>query len=302
MALPISQFRATPELTLGAGLTHFLKYEYTDYTTLSGGAAEIARVGNCTPVTTAILSGTTYQAQTVCQLSRNGNKLEDTPAMALALNASYRRPFGRANRSWFADLDMSYTGQRFLEDDNTIWLDSYWNTNIRFGIEGERWSATVYCDNVFDDDTVRSAGTGPGNIFADVRTGARSILTQKGGEKISYASARFGADDLTLYALTDKDSEFRRLVKIDVATGKHTPLTQQLPWDVDEFEVSPDGALIAFVTNENGAGVLHLLDAKTGQERAVPKLPLGTVSSLEWHNNSRDLAFNLTSAKAALDV
>ena len=168
-----TQFRATPELTLGAGLTHFLKYEYTDYTTLSGGAAEIARVGNCTPVTTAILSGTTYQAQTVCQLSRNGNKLEDTPAMALALNASYRRPFGRANRSWFADLDMSYTGQRFLEDDNTIWLESYWNTNVRFGIEGERWSATVYCDNVFDDATVRSAGTGPGNSFAVVRTGVR---------------------------------------------------------------------------------------------------------------------------------
>jgi len=91
-----TQFRATPELTLGAGLTHFLKYEYTDYTTLSGGAAEIARVGNCTPVTTAILSGTTYKAQNICQLPRNGNKLEDTPAMALALNASYRRAFGRA--------------------------------------------------------------------------------------------------------------------------------------------------------------------------------------------------------------
>lgn len=104
--------------------------------------------------------------------------------------------------------------------------------------------------------------------FADTKTGARSILTQKGGDKVSSGGARFSADALTVYATTDKDSEFRRLVKIDVATGKHTPLTAHIPWDVDEFEVSPDGAVIAFVTNEDGVGVLHLLEVKT--ERNAP--------------------------------
>ena len=130
--------------------------------------------------------------------------------------------------------------------------------------------------------------------FADTKTGARSILTQKGGDKVSYGSARFSADALTVFATTDRDAEFRRLVKIDVATGKHTALTAHIPWDVDEFEVSPDGAVIAFVTNEDGVGVLHLLDAKTARELPVPKLPLGTVAGLEWHNNGRELAFNLS--------
>ena len=138
--------------------------------------------------------------------------------------------------------------------------------------------------------------------FADTKTGARSILTQKGGAKVSYGGARFSADALTVYATTDKDAEFRRLVKIDVATGKHTPLTAHIPWDVDEFEVSPDGAVIAFVTNEDGVGVLHLLDVKIEKERPAPKLPLGTVANLEWHANGRDLAFNLSSAKSAYDV
>lgn len=138
--------------------------------------------------------------------------------------------------------------------------------------------------------------------FADTKTGARSILTQKGGDKVSHGGARFSADALTVYATTDKDSEFRRLVKIDVATGKHTPLTAHIPWDVDEFEVSPDGAVIAFVTNEDGVGVLHLLEVKTEKERPAPKLPLGTVANLEWHANGRDLAFNLSSAKSAYDV
>ena len=138
--------------------------------------------------------------------------------------------------------------------------------------------------------------------FADTKTGARSILTQKGGPKVSYGSARFSADALTVFATTDRDAEFRRLVKIDVATGKHTPLTAHIPWDVDEFELSPDGSLIAFVTNEDGVGVLHLLDVKTEKERPAPKLPLGTVANLEWHRNGRDLAFNLNSAKSTYDV
>ena len=138
--------------------------------------------------------------------------------------------------------------------------------------------------------------------FADTKTGARSILTQKGGPKVSYGSARFSADALTVFATTDRDAEFRRLVKIDVATGKHTPLTAHIPWDVDEFELSPDGSLIAFVTNEDGVGVLHLLDVKTERERPAPKLPLGTVANLEWHRNGRDLAFNLNSAKSTYDV
>jgi dipeptidyl aminopeptidase/acylaminoacyl peptidase len=34
----------------------------------------------------------------------------------------------------------------------------------------------------------------------------------------------------------------------------------------------------------------------------VPKLPLGVPSNLSWHENSRDLAFNMTSAKSPFDV
>lgn len=40
----------------------------------------------------------------------------------------------------------------------------------------------------------------------------------------------------------------------------------------------------------------------TDKEVALPKLPLGTVGNLEFHENSRDLAFNLTSADAPTDV
>src|SRR5208282_3970745 len=75
-----------------------------------------------------------------------------------------------------------------------------------------------------------------------------------------------------------------------------------LSWDVDEFRLSKDGAKLAFVTNEDGIGVLHLMDTTTRRELNVPKLPVGLISGLQWHSDSRNLAFVLNSARSPSDV
>ena len=167
------QWRVTDTLTAGFGVTHFLKYEFTDYTTLTSGPAEIARVGNCTPVTTLITSGTTNSAQTTCSVDRAGKKFEDTPETAAAFNLSYRKPMGDGGRYWFADADYSYVGERFVEDDNSVWLQAYSNVNLRFGLGGDRWSATLFIDNATDDDKVKSAVTTPAISYGDVRSAVR---------------------------------------------------------------------------------------------------------------------------------
>jgi dipeptidyl aminopeptidase/acylaminoacyl peptidase len=137
----------------------------------------------------------------------------------------------------------------------------------------------------------------------DVTTGARRVVTPKGGpEKVAYGGAQWSADGKRLFVTTDRESEFQRLVSLDLVTGKHTYLTSQIPWDVDSFAVSPDGRTIAFETNEEGASVLHLLDTATGQEKPAPTVPVGLVGGLQWHNNGRDLGFVLTSARSPADV
>jgi len=136
----------------------------------------------------------------------------------------------------------------------------------------------------------------------DTKTGKKELITPKGDEKIAYSDAKFTADDKMFYLLTDKGSEFQRLVRYDPLTKFESVLTSDIPWDVDEMAVSPNGEWIAIVINEDGAGTLRVLESKSGKERRSPKLPLGTIGNLHFHENNRDLAFNLSSAKSPADV
>jgi dipeptidyl aminopeptidase/acylaminoacyl peptidase len=137
----------------------------------------------------------------------------------------------------------------------------------------------------------------------DARSGAKTLLTPKGsGVKISYGLGQFTKDSKGAYVTTDKDSEFQRLAYIDFSTMQPTYLSGGIPWDVDEFDLSYDGATLAFVTNEDGFGVLHLLDTNTRQEKPVPALPKGVISGIRWHKNNRDLGFSLSSSSSSSDV
>ena len=136
----------------------------------------------------------------------------------------------------------------------------------------------------------------------DATTGRKELITPKGAVNVAYGDVHFDHAGKGVYVSTDKGSEFQRLAYIDLATRKHTYLSSHIPWDVDGFDVSPDGKLIAFVTNEDGLGVLHLLDAATKRERPVPKLPPGVISGAFWHHNSRDLAFGVESARSTSDA
>ncbi len=139
--------------------------------------------------------------------------------------------------------------------------------------------------------------------IVDAKRDEKTLITPKGGDvKIAYGSGRFSKDGKGIYVTTDKDSEFQRLAYVDLGTKQHTYLTSNIPWDVDEFDLSYDGKTIAFVTNEDGFGVLHLLDTRTRKEMPVPKLPKGVISGVSWHRNSRDLGFNLSSARSSSDV
>ncbi len=139
--------------------------------------------------------------------------------------------------------------------------------------------------------------------LVDVATGEKSLLTPKGNvDKVNYGQARFSKDGRGVYLTTDKDSDFMRLVYMDLATRQQTFLSNQIKWDIDSFALSPDGKTIAFVTNEEGVGRLHLFDTKSRKEKTPPSLPVGIISGLRWHQSGKDLGFNFSSARTPADI
>lgn len=137
----------------------------------------------------------------------------------------------------------------------------------------------------------------------DIATGEKTLLTpQEGDEKVAYGGAEFSKDGKGIYFATDKGSEFRRLTYMDLATKTMTPLSSHINWDVNGFELSDDGKLLAFSTNENGFSTLRILDTATRKEIKLPKLPPGQVGGFNWHRKTGELGFNVTSYQSLSDV
>jgi len=138
--------------------------------------------------------------------------------------------------------------------------------------------------------------------LVDVASGNKTQLSPKSNQPELYDYPQFGKDGKGIFVVTDHDSDFRRLAYIDAASRKISYIPSPARWDVDEFQLAPDGKTLAFVTNEDGISRLHLFDVLSGKERPSPLLPVGIISDLKWRRDSTDLAFNFKSARTPNDV
>jgi dipeptidyl aminopeptidase/acylaminoacyl peptidase len=117
---------------------------------------------------------------------------------------------------------------------------------------------------------------------------------------IAYGGVEF-APDGSLWVTSDEGSDFQRLGTIDPKTGAFTPRGPKENWDVDTFDIAPDGSFIAYVTNEAGMAKLKLLDPKTDKVRVVDTLPAGIIGGLEI-SEWGEIGLTFTSARSAADA
>jgi len=141
--------------------------------------------------------------------------------------------------------------------------------------------------------------------LVEVANGATRDLTPRpapGGEPVFYGNVRFAKDGRSLYWTTDAGSEFHRLTRYDIQTKASKVLTSAISWDVEDFELSEDGRLLAFSTNEDGLSRLHFLETETDRELPAPKLPAANIGRLGFRPGSKELAFTMTSAGIPSDA
>ena len=148
-------------------------------------------------------------------------------------------------------------------------------------VKGGGWNIAAFMPNGREAIVADSQSISKVNLYRlDLQSGAmRSIGDHR--REIAYYQMKV-APDGRLWVLSDEGSDVQRLGIVDIASGKFTPRSPALNWDIEEFAISDDGRSIAFLSNEAGVSRLYLLDTASGAVRRVDGLPEGVAGDLEF--------------------
>jgi len=144
-------------LTLSASYT-FLNAKYTEWNVNVSSIYNVTRAQQCAVVDDP---GSNDPDDKLCNINFAGNALERQPENALVTQLNYTRSLGNTSMEWFVEGNSSYQDKRWIDAENSTYFDSYWLTDIRFGLLADKWDALIYINNVFDDDTIKTGGSGP---------------------------------------------------------------------------------------------------------------------------------------------
>jgi len=130
--------------------------------------------------------------------------------------------------------------------------------------------------------------------------GLRALLEPS--SQIGIGQARYARDGAAVYFNSDLGGEFRRLQRLDLATGAIEVLTEAIPWDVEAFALAPDGNALALVFNERGVSRLALLTVPERRLLALPELPVGVIANLAFDAAGERLGFTLNGPQTPSDT
>jgi dipeptidyl aminopeptidase/acylaminoacyl peptidase len=211
------------------------------------------------------------------QWSKNGKRM--------AFQSTQRN--GRSNDLWIKDPDKPNSGELLLEAPEGTWYGP-----VDFSKDGKHLlvqqflnvnDSRIYVLNLKDRGLQFLAGntefpSANRAISFDTKADGFYFITNVRGRAAELAWQPLSPEQERLY------------------------ITAKIPWDVTEFALSSDGKRGAFVTNEEGASRLYLLNTGSGSFTLVNSLPVGLISGLKFNPDNRRLAMSLSTAQSPNDV
>lgn len=132
-----------------------------DFTIVDTSGANFIDVNGNVETRDGVINDRDAQPTAFCRLNYAGNDLERTPDQAYSASASLQRPFMDTPFEYLVEVSGSYQSERWLDPENLTQLDENALMDVRIGLTSDRWDFIAYVDNVLDDDTFKTAGSGP---------------------------------------------------------------------------------------------------------------------------------------------
>jgi dipeptidyl aminopeptidase/acylaminoacyl peptidase len=170
----------------------------------------------------------------------------------------------------------------------TVWEASGYHTVADWAPDGRTLIVSRHHSNV-NNDLYR----------LDLETGEATLLSPHDGDA-RFSGVNVTPDGGSLYLATDRDGEFLRLARLDLATLALDYITPD-DRDVESVALSKDGRYLVAARNVDGYSDVLLFSSR---ERRMPdpQIPQGIVSGFEFSPDSGRLAFTLTAPERNPDV
>jgi dipeptidyl aminopeptidase/acylaminoacyl peptidase len=140
--------------------------------------------------------------------------------------------------------------------------------------------------------------TADNNLYLrDAKSGETKLISPH-TDVAQFTSSGFDLQSHWLYFATDEGTEFKRLSRYELATGK-TEDVEKPQWDVTFSGLSHQGRYRVTSTNEDARTVVRLIDNQTGKTVSVPGLPAGDITGpvISW--SEKRIAFYLSSDRSS---
>ncbi|PKL74756.1 MAG: hypothetical protein CVV27_18880, partial [Candidatus Melainabacteria bacterium HGW-Melainabacteria-1] len=213
--------------------------------------------------------------------SRNGTPLWNHGGTTLAYSSTRRN--GRDHDIHLTDIG-SPDSTRLICKVQGLWVPVCWSPDNRLLLVMDYLSATETHYHLLE-----------------IESGEMRPLLEKVPGGVAYGDARFSGDGSKLYFCADRESEFMQLHCLELATGEIETLTAHIPWNVTAIDLSPDGATLALISNEDGLSRMYLLDTNS-HELSRLKLPMGILGEPRFSPDGSQIGFTLHKPNHPADV
>lgn len=122
---------------------------------------------------------------------------------------------------------------------------------------------------------------------------AMKRLTPHEGD-VAFSVAAFDPHSKFLYFLSNKDAEFQRVQRYELATGKVSDV-EKADWDVSYTDFSRNGRYRVTGINADGKTVVRIQDEEASRPVELPKLPDGEIRGVRIARDESKMAFYLNS-------